>query len=235
MLEGSKQYHNFYSILKNSTFFKDLKNESLQEFLNLANVETWEKGRIFSQTEKTLQYFYFIVSGRLKIYKINPQTGNEFTLYINKNGDIFDVITLLENKPHAIEMETLDKVTLLTIPIGVIRKWIKIQPEFNRKLLPYIADQLELMEEKASDMALLDTWTRTVKLFAQNTIQDIHDHELKLINNLSHHEIAKIIGTSKNVINRHIQKLKEKKILHINRKHIEIKDHTALLDMLNKF
>jgi len=235
MLEDSKQYHNFYSILKNSEFFKDLKNESLYEFLNLSTVEVWDKGTIFSQTKKTLYNFYFIVSGRVKMYKMNPQNGNEFTLYIHSKGDIFDIITLLENKPHTIEMEALDKVTLLSMPIDMIRKWVQIHPEFNKKLLPYIVDQLKVMEEKASDIALLNTWTRTVKLFAQNTNQGKENHELKLINNLSHYEIAKVIGTSKNVINRHLQILKEKNILHVNRKHIEIKDHIALLEMLNKF
>ncbi len=232
MNPNNPNYNQYFNLLKQATHFSCLKDNAIHEVLHAFHEETWDKGKYIFGSEKTFHNFYFVISGRIKMYKLHPQTGNEFVLYINTKEDIFDVITLLDGQKHEIEMETLDKVVLLTAPIDLVRKWIQIHPEFNQTLLPYIAKKLRLMEEKANDLALFDTWTRTLKLFAKHAKNNIHDKELRLINNLSHTEIAKIIGTSKNVINRHIQKLKEHDILHVHRKHIEIKNHEELLKLL---
>jgi len=142
---------------------------------------------------------------------------------------MFDIISLLDGKRHDVQMEALDNIEILAAPIDVVRGWIMEHPQFNKTLLPYLAGQLREMEEKAADLALSDTWIRTLKLFVNHMDSDAHHSKLKLINNLSHSELAKIIGTSRNVINRHIQKLKKEDIIQINRKHIEIKNLQKLL------
>lgn len=232
MLPENPKYKFYFNLLKENGHFSNLKDNAIHEIIHHFKEVVWEKGKIIPNGEKTTHKFYFVVSGRIKMYKLHPTTGNEFVLYLNSAGDIFDVIPLLDNKPHQIEMETLDEVILLEAPIFIVRKWIEIHPEFNNTLLPYIAKKLRLMEEKANDLALFDTWTRTLKLFAKHATNNIQHTELKLINNLSHTEIAKIIGTSKNVINRHIQRLKDSNIIQVNRKNIEIKNHKELLKLL---
>ncbi|RUA11134.1 MAG: Crp/Fnr family transcriptional regulator [Flavobacteriia bacterium] len=230
--KDSPNFKYYLNALKRSPNFSGFSDDIMNEILNVFYVETWSKGDLSFEGDKTLHTFYFVVSGRIKTYKVNPETGNEFILYINAPGDIFDVICLLDGKRHDVEMEALDDVTLLAAPIDVVREWIMKHAEFNKILLPYLADKFRVMEEKANDLALFDTWTRTVKLFIKHTKVNMHGSELKLINNLSHSEIAKIIGTSKNVINRHIQRLKNEKILHVDRKHIEIENLQGLLNKL---
>jgi CRP/FNR family transcriptional regulator len=223
-----------FNSLKKSRNFKELSDDVVHEILSVFYLETWSKGELTFGGDKTLYTFYFIVSGRIKMYRNHPNNGNEFILYLNSVGDIFDVICLLDGKKHNIQMEALDDVVLLAAPIDKVRNWVLKHPDFNKTFLPYLADKFRKMEEKANDLALFDTWTRTVKLLIKYAKENIHSSELKLINNLSHSEIAKIIGTSKNVINRHIQRLKNDKILHVNRKHIEIQNFKGLLDQLDK-
>ena len=107
-------------------------------------------------------------------------------------------------------------------------------PDFNEIFLPYIAKELREVEEKANDLALLDTWTRTLKLFIKHSKENAHHTELKLINNLTHSEIAKIIGTSKNIINLHIQALKKAGIIEVKRHKIRLKNLHGLLQLLDK-
>jgi len=232
MTPDNPKYTQYFNLLKQNIHFKNLKETSIHEILHQFHEVTWAKGKIIPDSEKTTYNFYFIICGRIKTYKTDIKTGNMFVLYLYSDGDIFDVIPLLDGKPHIMEIETLDQVVLLEIPFPFVKKWIKIHPEFNQTLLPYIAKNIRQMEEKASDLALFDTWTRTIKLFIQHTQQNLHTTELKLINNLSHTEIAHIIGTSKNVINRHIQILKKSKIIDVNRKNIIIKNHKELLKLL---
>ncbi len=234
MKKDSPNYQFYFNSLKKSSIYSKLSDEIIDGFLNNFHLETWSKGELSFGDDKTLHTFYFVVSGRIKMYRLHPNNGNEFILYLNAPGDIFDVICLLDGKKHDIQMEALDDVTLLAAPIEMVRNWILRHPDFNKIFLPYLADKFRKMEEKANDLALFDTWTRTLKLFVKHTKANIHGSELKLINNLSHSEIAKIIGTSKNVINRHIQRLKNDNILHIDRKHIEIKNFQGLLNKLKE-
>jgi len=234
MIQDLQEFSFYKNQLKKSVVFKEVPDKDLETILADCYVETWSKESIPFRKEKTLHTFYFVVSGRIKMYRHHPYNGNEFILYLNSSGDVFDVICLLDGKTHTIEMEPLDEVVLLATPIENARNWIATYPSFNKMLLPYLADKLRKMEEKANDLALLDTWTRTLKLFIKHTKVNLKHSELKLINNLSHSEIAKIIGTSKNVVNRHIQRLKNDNILHVDRKHIEIKNFNKLLDKLKE-
>lgn len=234
MKKDSLDYQYYFRSLKKSSNFSKLSDEIIHEILNVFYLETWSKGKLSFGSEKTLHTFYFVVSGRIKMYKLNPDNGNEFILDLNSPGDFFDIVCLLDGKPHDLQMEAIDDVTLLAAPIDVVRSWIIKYPNFNKILLPYIANKFRKMEEKANDIALLDTWTRTLKLFIKHTKATINGSELNLINNLSHSEIAKIIGTSKNVINRHIQRLKNDNILHVDRKNIQIKNFEGLLNKLKK-
>ena len=232
MKKDTGDYQLYFDALKKSSNFSELSDNILNEILSMFYVETWSKGFLAFAEDKTLYKFYFVVSGRVKMYQIHPENGNEYTLYINTSGDLFDIICLLDNKRHKIEMEALDDIILLSAPINSVREWILKYPDFNRTFLPYIAKQLRDMEEKANDLALFDTWTRTLKLFIKHSKGNVYDNELKLINNLSNSEIAHIIGTSKNIINLHIQELKKKDVIDVKRRSISIKNLNALFELL---
>jgi CRP-like cAMP-binding protein len=234
MKKDTTDYQTYFEILKNSNSFSKLSNDILHEMLGMFYVETWSKGQLKFYDDKTFHNFYFIVSGRIKMYQIHPEKGSEFTLNINTTGDFFDVISLLDEKRHHIEMEALDDILLLSASANIVREWIMKHAEFNKVFLPYVAKQLRQMEEKACNLVFFDTWTRTLKLFIKHLNEKTHNAELKLINNLTHNEIASIIGTSKNIINLHIQELKKKGVIEVKRHHIIIKKYEELLRLLPK-
>lgn len=63
-------------------------------------------------------------------------------------------------------------------------------------------------------------------------LNTINTDQPNLIQDLSHEEIASMIGTVRKVLNRNIQKLKHDGIIDIKRKNIEIQDMQQLLDKL---
>ena len=233
MKKEGKYYEYYFYVLKKSLPFYELPDEVLHDMLSVFQYKKEPKGFQPFDTDSTLHNFYFLVSGRIKVYETHPETGNEYILYLLEPGQMFDLICLLDGEKHEIEMEALDTIEILVTPIENVRTWIKFYPDFNKYFLPYIAKQLREIEDKAIDLALFDTWTRTLKLFVHHINSNIHHSELRLINTFSHSELANMIGTSRNVINRHIQDLKNKDIIDVKRKHIEIKNVKKLIDSLN--
>jgi len=210
----------------------DIEQSGLhQDIENYGKVHFFSKGEMLFTPEEMSSRFFFVLNGRIKVSQINLQDGREQTLKILTHGDMYDVVTLLDGKRHDSLIHALDNVTVLLFPVEVVRGWMQHDPDFNKLLFPYIAQQLRDIEELTLDLSFYDTSTRLLKLIAKN-IQHGDRSKLHLIHDLPHEEIASLIGTVRKVLNRNIQKLKNDGIIDVKRKNIQLKDSQKLLDSL---
>lgn len=228
MRKDTSDYPYYFNSLKASPHFANVEDDILHEILDMFHSKKYLKDNFPFTSESTKNNFYFIVSGRVEISKMNFQTNREYIIGILGSGDIFDVICLLDKEGHDIIATALDDLELLVAPINVVREWLYQQPSFNKTLLPYLGKQLRYFEESATDLVLFDTWTRLVKLIIRNT--DNQTGKIKLINNLTHEQIANMIGSVRNVVNRHVQDLKSNKFLTVKRRSLEISNIQKLLE-----
>ncbi|WP_394708556.1 Crp/Fnr family transcriptional regulator [uncultured Desulfuromusa sp.] len=81
-----------------------------------------------------MKYFYVIVSGRIKISQINPDTGREFAFLLLGPGDVFDVICLVDDQEHLVQIDILEDVQILYIFMREVRFWIQNHADFNKTL-----------------------------------------------------------------------------------------------------
>ena len=211
-----------------------IQQELHEDITRFGRVTYIKKGETLMRPEECLEHFFVILEGRVKVSKINFETGKEQILYLLSKGDMYDVITLFDAKKHENISMALDDVKLLVFPIELFREWVETKPSFNRLFLPYVAKQLRDMENLASDLSLYDTTTRLIKLIARNIEKDKKGKQtLKLINNLSHEELASLIGTVRKVLNRNLQTLKKEGLIDIKRKELYIKDSQNILEHLS--
>jgi CRP-like cAMP-binding protein len=228
MKKEESNYLYYFKSLKQSPIFSEVEDTVLHEILEMFHSKKYLKDNYPLTSESTMYNIYIIISGRVEISVINFDTDREYIIDILGPGDIYDVICLLDTKEHDVIATALDDMELLIAPIEVAREWIYAHPDFNKTLLPYLGKQLRYFEESATDFVLYDTWTRLVKLILRNT--DNNTGKLTLINNLSHDQIAKMIGSARNVVNRHIQDLKNSQLLSVKRKSLEINNINSLIE-----
>ena len=199
------------------------------EFFKYAKPFEYEKGSSPFFPDDFLKYFYVLVEGRIKTYQINFQTNKEQTIFIYKRGDMFDIITLLDNKPHDIIYEVIENAKVLRLPIERARYWLENDPTFNKKFFPYLAAQMRHTEELATDLTLFDTKDRLINLLIDNINPD-KPFKYNLLQNLSNSEIAKLLGTVRHVIERTLKQLKADELIETGRRNIRIKNLQKLLD-----
>lgn len=209
-----------------------IQQELHEDIARFGRITYVKKGEILMRPEECMEHFFIILEGRVKISQINFENGKEQILYLLTKGDMYDIISLLDGKLHENVSMALDDVKLLVFPIELFREWIETKPSFNKLFFPYVAKQLRDVETLATDLSLYDTTTRLVKLIARNIEQQGDKQTLKLINNLSHDELANLIGTVRKVLNRNLQALKKEGLIDIKRKEIRIKDSQNLLEHL---
>ncbi len=207
-----------------SRFLSGLDETVVEEIVTRCRRETWKRHRQLP-LEETWQRFHILLSGRVRLSRSNPETGRMITLFLIGPGEPFCLFSLLDGKPHDILLETLDDVSLVSLPMEEARQWLYDHPEFNRTLLPYLGEQMCILARLAADLALHDTETRLARLILRHV--DASEQQQQhvtpnLINDLSHESLAEMIGSVRVVVNRQLQQWKQAGIVDIHRGHLEV-------------
>lgn len=196
--------------------------------LGLFEHETWSMKSFRNSTEMS-STFHFIISGRLKVYKSNPESGREHTVFVLSDGDVFDVLSLLDTKSHDVYWQALDNLEILKVSMEQMRNWILKYPKTHKAILYYLGERMQRLMDVATDVTLHSTLVRLSSLLLKNI--NGHTRKLELINNLPNEEIARLIGTTRAVVNRHIQELKKCGAISVSRKRIDVQNLELLLSI----
>ncbi|WP_445956480.1 Crp/Fnr family transcriptional regulator [Yeosuana sp.] len=228
MDQNNTHYNRYLSALQRSPFFKGSSVESMRQLLNLTSLEHWNTKSFKSGIEMS-SAFHFILSGRIKVFKSHPETGREHTVFVLSEGDVFDVLSLLDNKPHDVYWEALDTLEILKISMKQMRNWINKNPRMHKAILYYLGERMQRLMDVATDVTLHSTLVRLASLLLKNI--NNKTRQLELINNLPNEEIAGLIGTTRVVVSRHIQELKRCGAISVSRKQINVNNLELLLSI----
>ena len=233
MRKDSPYYNQSIKVLQSSALFSGLEEHIIEDILGNFTPITLPKKSIINYSV-TRESIFIILRGRVKLSKINPENGREFIVSLLTEGDIFDLISFLDEKEHEINIESIDEIQLLKTSTTTARNWLNNNPEFNKNFIPYLGSRMRLLEDSGSDLALYDTITRLAKLILNNINTTVNKEDgkftVKLINDLSHEALAQMIGSVRKVVNLNIQTLKKEGIITSVRGKLSVNNLEKLLD-----
>jgi len=212
----------------------------LKEFQKLSPTEYKQKHKKFKKGEDPLnstdtsKIFYFIMSGKVKIYEIDFNSSKEQILYLLSRGDMFDVVSILDKRlENEYLSEVLEELEVVEVPLEDVQEMILEDKQFRDFFYSYLAQQLRSVEELAISLSFYDVLQRIVQLFTKYTHTNKNKTDLTIIDNLKHDDIASMVGSVRKVVNRSLQALKKDGVIELSRKKIQIKDFQKLLDKLS--
>jgi CRP-like cAMP-binding protein len=211
---------------------EDQPTLSLPEKVTNQKLIKFKRGDVAFDSHDTMNYFYFILDGKIKISQINLESSKEQTTAILSRGDMFDVITLLDAQEHEYISTVLEDSEVVEVPIEHVRELMYSDEAFKSFFFPYLAKQMRQMEETITDISLYDVYNRLLRLIGRNIDRSKGITKLNLIDNLSHEELASLVGSVRKVVNRNLQKLKEDGVIELSRKTIKLKNIQNLLEKL---
>ncbi|WP_456432876.1 Crp/Fnr family transcriptional regulator [Nitratifractor sp.] len=214
--------------------FNRISDKLRHEIEEIGTIITFEKHEAPFDFDDTLRYFFIFLSGKVKFFQMDFHSGKEQVIYLMTRGDMYDTVVLLDNRPHDLMSEVLESGEALRLPIGKVREWMYQYPAFGEVILRYIASQVRHVEELAADLTLLDTKERLLKLIVES-IEKSRRTGVNVLENLSHAEIANLIGTVRHVVDRHIKQLKADGILEAGRRKLSLKNMEKLQEQLDTF
>ena len=238
MRSDSPFYPDCLRALQRSPLFEGLHKQFLNKMLREFTRKTWSRNSHLSYEQHQL-YFHIIISGRIEVTRNHPDTGRSITMWLLGPGDGFDIITLLDGKRHYVILVTLDDVETVTAPLKKVRQWLVDYPDFNCRFLPYLGKQMRYLEDLSTDLALHDTITRLARLILHYVDRkhfppDNSLHPVLLINDFSHDALARMVGSVRTVVNRHLLQLKKDGAVEFHRGFLAVKDLETLASHAGK-
>ena len=208
MRKDSFYYAPSIKVLQETSLFSKTKSEELDDILNHFTPLTMPKKSTISFSEIE-QFFFVVIKGRVKISQLCVETGREYIAEILTEGDVFDTIGLLYSKDEDILVETIDVVWLLKTPVKKARELLYTHPVFNENVFSYFGQKMYELEIFAKELIFYDTSTRLARLI----VRYYKEESLDIIDDLSMETLAKMIGSSRKVVNLHMIALKKDGII----------------------
>lgn len=224
------QPDNGFDALAASPVFAGVAPEAVRTIAGALAPECWAGRRVVMRPDQTVERFYMLRKGRVKITRQNMRNGREITLFLLGPGDGFNVVTLLDGRLHDVSAETLEPVEVLWGRISQWKGWLEAYPALRLAVRRYIFQRLNHLSQLACDLALHDTMTRLAHLLLNYCSDRLTCADLRLIGDLSHEELAHMIGTVRVVVNRLLAELKREGIVDTDGGRLRVLDLHKLLE-----
>jgi CRP/FNR family transcriptional regulator len=222
-----------FEVLRRVPIFSQLKDEDLEKIMSITIEKKYNKGSIIFMEGDKGEAFYFIKSGKIKIYR-SSKDGKELILNIYGKNNVFAEVTIFNDVSYPATAEVIEDAVVGMILNSDLEKLIKVNSELGLNLIKVLNKRLYNAQLKLKQIALNDTYSRT----AQAIIRLAEEHgknksegvELKL--ELSRQELANMIGTARETVSRILSQFKKEGAIEISGKRIVIKDIKKLKSWL---
>src|SRR6476660_9829646 len=178
-----------------SQFVKDIKDSGfLNHLSDQYAVESFHKKQTLYQEGKRPRFLYFLVSGKVKAFKVH-EDGKEYITDLFSAGDFIGYTALIEDKNYDDSATILEDADIMQIPrdefLGMIYSDINIATKFIR----IVTQNVKEKEERLLNLAYSSLRKRVAK-----ALVDIHEKfELKEQTSpieISREDIAQYVGTA---------------------------------------
>ena len=186
-----------------------LEKELVDEILMFSLVEKFPKGSILIREGQFIKHLPVILNGKVKVY--SQFDGKELLLYNikSKQSCIVSFAAASYNSPSEIYAVTDIESYILLLPTDKVKLWTGKYPRFNKLFLDlYHLRYLDLLE--TINQLVFKSLDQRLYVYLKNLTIELESETL----NLRHHEIARDLGTAREVVTRTLKKLeKEQKLI----------------------
>ena len=210
-------------LLQSMKYFAGIDAAELKAIQHLFREVRYDKSyHILSEGDLT-DSLYFIVSGLVKVYKTSNR-GKEQVLHIAPPGDSLNDVSLYDEGPNAAGMVALTPVVLYTIKRKDIIRVLKENPRLMMNVIRALAKRIRRDSNLLEDLSSSQVLVRLAKLF----LGRYGGEELTAGLNLTQKDIASLVGSSREMVNRSLKVIEDMGGIRLSRRKIFILDKDVL-------
>lgn len=208
--------------LKQISAFQTLSPLALERLSEHITTTEYPANSILFHQKETLLGFYVIVSGYVKLYRQSKDRIQ--ILAILRDGDFFGSECLSDNQLSSSFAETMTAATLIYIPSDAIYNLLETNPVFRTVILQMVTTRLRQFAQLVHDLAFRDVTARVAMLLVNRAESDgvMTVDGIRILRLMTQNELATVIGTSREVVQRTFKKLSKMGLINVSRKEILI-------------
>lgn len=208
----------------------------LNLFAGMAPVEVEEiskrmRDRLYARREMILgpgapgDRIFLVKSGSVRIYRLSPE-GRELTTAILRPGQLFGTSSLLGEAESGAFVEALDHAYVCEARADEFLRIMSGHPILAAKVTVTLARQLLRLEQQLERLAFEPVPIR----LAQVLLMLAEDNAGELPQNLTHEELAKLVGTTRETVTKALAHLGQEEIVEVGYRRLSIVSMDRLRD-----
>jgi len=190
--------------IKQLSFFSSLDSEKLDIIDSISKITTYPKNSILYYENDSSNKIFFLVSGLLKVYKIDKFENEIFLYHIHKNSLISELTSLEDNSIHCFSnAEFMEESIVLEVVFSELKSEFLSKNILNNEFINEILLKTQQLHCVVNRELVFDA-TAKVAFTLHN--------DLEMFNSLKRHEISFMLHIQPETLSRVLKKLKRSSI-----------------------
>lgn len=203
--------------LREVPLFRELSEEELQPIIDISQIRIYKAKSFAFMQGDPLDRVFFIHSGKVKIQKTDI-AGKEQIVSVLQAGEMFPHAGFFRKGVFPAHAEIIEMAQLIVTPIADFEKILIQYPELCIKLFKVLGEKIVDLQNRLQEQIFHDTYEQIIMLLlrlCKSNGAQIND-TYTLTTQFTNRELANMIGTSRETVNRTINQLKRRKLIDIN-------------------
>lgn len=207
-------------LVKKLTLFKPLNDEQLQDIKEISNIVEYPKNSILYYENDSYNKIFFLISGVLKIYKIDKFENEIFLYHIHKNSLISELTSLENNSIHCYSnSEFMEDSIVLEIDFSEFKERFLSKNILNNEFINEILLKTQHLHCVVNRELVFDATAKVAFMLSD---------DLEMFNSLKRQEVSFMLHIQPETLSRVLSKLKRSNIIEVENSIVSIANKEKL-------
>jgi len=172
---------------------------------------------------------YFVMRGQVRLVK-TAADGREHVLRVLGPGATFNDIAVFDGGPNSDSVVAVGPTRIGYVPTATMQQLIERYPQIARAALKLLSQRQRSLGHMVEDLALRDVTARVARLLlgCMGSHGDMIEKAGFACARITHQEIATMVGSVREVVQRALKELERDGAITLERSHIDIRDPAKL-------
>ena len=173
---------------------------------------------------------FLVASGRVKLF-IENSNGEQLTILFCDPGSCFGEMAVLDGQPRSASAEALESTEAWVVPRNAFLDLMRREPDIAIAVIVFLCAKLRTDLARLEELIFLDTYDRVGRqLVRMATKNESGDYMVQI----TQEELARLVGNSREQVNRALAGLSSLGHVSIGRGHLQINRLDAMKRIFGK-
>lgn len=221
------------ALLKHLPLFRELGDGLLAGLAAHLRRRAFRHGTMIFHKDQAGDALYVIESGKVRIF-LPAERGEELSIDLLGPGDVFGDMALLDGQPRSASADASEDTVTYTLGREEFQKHLAASPALASALIALLSTRLRHVMEYTETLAFLDVHGRIAR-----TLLDLAERYgvaaadgTEIDFDLTQAELARMVGATRERVNRALASFRAQGVLEIHGKKIVIRDPKRLSERI---